>query len=126
MRFLKYLVLLITSLFSVQAFAYYYTLATSLGNLGSTQFPSPAAACKAYADYTRYTNPTVTSDGVGSYKYNCNVKMKWAIPPKLVLLNVATRLNVPYLVIPCPLILNPIHRFLFVYVNKILMVLLCL
>ncbi|MFH3829299.1 hypothetical protein [Acinetobacter nosocomialis] len=74
MRFLKYLVLLITSLFSVQAFAYYYTLATSLGNLGSTQFPSPAAACKAYADYTGYTNPTVTSDGVGSYKYNCNVK----------------------------------------------------
>ncbi|MFX5493987.1 hypothetical protein ABTD62_19830, partial [Acinetobacter baumannii] len=42
--------------------------------MGSTQFPSPAAACKAYADYTGYTNPTVTSDGVGSYKYNCNVK----------------------------------------------------
>lgn len=74
MRFLKYLIFLIFSLFSVQAFAYYYTLATSLGNLGSTQFPSPAAACKAYADYTGYTNPTVTSDGVGSYKYNCNVK----------------------------------------------------
>ncbi|EJB8481963.1 methyl-accepting chemotaxis protein [Acinetobacter baumannii] len=76
MRHLKYLIFIIISLFSVETFAYYYTIESSLPGISGKQFPSPVSACQYYADFMGYTYISVTQDGRGSYKYNCNTKNK--------------------------------------------------
>lgn len=76
MKFFKYLVFIIISLFSVETFAYYYTIESSLPGISGKQFPSPVSACQYYADFMGYTYISVTQDGRGSYKYNCNTKTK--------------------------------------------------
>lgn len=76
MRNLKYLIFIIISLFSVETFAYYYTIESSLPGISGKQFPSPVSACQYYADFMGYTYISVTQDGRGSYKYNCNTKNK--------------------------------------------------